>query len=292
MHTHIPAVWWQRNIHISTDFRRPLCRVGNSFYGLPMNSSTALQRRHRSRARPIVPPLLHSHELPGPMSLNRLSRGGTVCSLDGHSGYWSEHGDTLYGRALIVHNIIPSATVACMRTALWVWMGGLFPETVDVLSGSHYRTMRHGRPIRVFARRVDRDHVQTLGDLNITSPLRTACDIATMANRRPDAAVFADRVADLMHTYRFTPDDCAAILGANPCATTVPHAKAFLNTVRMYYEERHHARVRERQAMMPLRKHYASRDERSEAKQKTQGDNWPEGERGKGEREQCQYLQG
>lgn len=135
-----------------------------------MNSSTALQRRHRSRARPIVPPLLHSHELPGPMSLNRLSRGGTVCSLDGHSGYWSEHGDTLYGRALIVHNIIPSATVACMRTALWVWMGGLFPETVDVLSGSHYRTMRHGRPIRVFARRVDHDHVQTLGDLNITSP--------------------------------------------------------------------------------------------------------------------------
>lgn len=62
------------------------------------------------------------------MSLNRLSRGGTVCSLDGHSGYWSEHGDTLYGRALIVHNIIPSATVACMRTALWVWMGGLFPR--------------------------------------------------------------------------------------------------------------------------------------------------------------------
>ena len=179
-----------------------------------------------------------------------------------------------------------------MRTALWVWMGGLFPETVDVLSGSHYRTMRHGRPIRVFARRVDHDHVQTLGDLSITSPPRTACDIATMANRSPGAAVFADRVADLMHTYRFTPDDCAAILGANPCATTVPHAKAFLNTVRMYYEERHHARVRERQAMMPLRKHYASRDERSEAKQKTQGDNWPEGERGKGEREQCQYLQG
>lgn len=179
-----------------------------------------------------------------------------------------------------------------MRTALWVWMGGLFPETVDVLSGSHYRTMRHGRPIRVFARRVDHDHVQTLGDLSITSPPRTACDIATMANRSPGAAVFADRVADLMHTYRFTPDDCAAILGANPCATTVPHAKAFLNTVRMYYEERHHAGVRERQEMMPLREHYASRDERSEAKQKTQGDNWPEGERGKGEREQCQYLQG
>ena len=183
------------------------------------------------------------------MSLNRLSRGGTVCSLDGHSGYWSEHGDTLYGRALIIRNIIPSATVACMRTALWVWMGGLFPETVDVLSGSHYRTMRHGRPIRVFARRVDREHVQTLGDLNITSPPRTACDIATMTNRRPGAAVFADRVADLMHTYRFTPDDCAAIIGANPCATTVPHAKAFLNTVRMYYEERHHARVRERQTV-------------------------------------------
>lgn len=183
------------------------------------------------------------------MSLNRLSRGGTVCSLDGHSGYWSEHGDTLYGRALIIRNIIPSATVACMRTALWVWMGGLFPETVDVLSGSHYRTTRHGRPIRVFARRVDRDQVLNLGDLDITSPSRTACDIATISSRRPGAAVFADRVADLMHTYRFTPDDCAAILAANPCAGTMPHAKAFLNTVRMYYEERDHARTRERRTL-------------------------------------------
>lgn len=180
------------------------------------------------------------------MSLNRLSRVGTVCSLDAHSGYWSEHADSLYGRALIVHNIIPSSTVACMRTALWVWMGGMFPETVDVLSGSHYRTTRHSRPICAFARRVEREHVMKLGELNITSPSRTACDIATMANRRPGTAIFADRVADLMHAYCFTPEECNDILDMNPCIGTMPHAKAFLNTARMYYEERNHARVRGR----------------------------------------------
>lgn len=180
------------------------------------------------------------------MSLHRLSRVGSVCSLDGHSGYWSEHADSLYGRALIVHNIIPSSTVACMRTALWVWMGGMFPETVDVLSGSHYRTTRHSRPICAFARRVEREHVVRLGDLNITSPPRTACDIATMANRRPGTAIFADRVADLMHAYCFTPEECHDILDMNPCIGTMPHAKAFLNTARMYYEERNHAKVRGR----------------------------------------------
>lgn len=177
------------------------------------------------------------------MSLSRLSIAGTVRSLDGYSGYWADHGDTLYGRALIVHRMIPSATAACMRTALWVWMGGAFPETVDVLSGSHYRTLRHGRPIRVFARKVGHEQLMKVGELDITSPQRTVCDIASTARGMSGAAVFADRIADLMHMYRFTPDECEAILAMNPCTVSAPHARAFLNTVRLYYEERKHAKA-------------------------------------------------
>ncbi|MBW3094849.1 hypothetical protein KIH75_05770 [Bifidobacterium sp. 64T4] len=158
--------------------------------------------------------------------------------MDGCSGYWADHGDTLYGRALIVHKMIPSATAACMRTALWVWMGGAFPETVDVLSGSHYRTLRHGRPIRVFARKVGREQLVKVGDLDVTSPQRTVCDIASTSRGAAGATVFADRIVDLMHAYRFTPDDCEAILAMNPCTVSAPRARAFLNTVRLYYEER------------------------------------------------------
>lgn len=209
----------------------------------PMNSHIKIRGKNGSRARPVVPPLLHSRDLPGPMSLSRLSIAGTVRSLDGYSGYWADHGDTLYGRALIVHRMIPSATAACMRTALWVWMGGAFPETVDVLSGSHYRTLRHGRPIRVFARKVGREQLMKVGELDITSPQRTVCDIASTARGMSGAAVFADRIADLMHMYRFTPDECEAILAMNPCTVSAPHARAFLNTVRLYYEERKHAKA-------------------------------------------------
>ena len=98
-------------------------------------------------------PLLTHKDLPGPLSMARLTHFGTLHSLDQTNAYSAEHADTLYGRAMIALKLIPFGTIACALTAAWVWLGGTFPRTVDVISSSHYRADSHGRKIRVFNRR-------------------------------------------------------------------------------------------------------------------------------------------
>ncbi|MBT1173110.1 hypothetical protein JS528_07050 [Bifidobacterium sp. MA2] len=183
--------------------------------------------------QPLIPPILVDRDLPGPLSLKRLSLMGSISTLDVRSGYWTEHADTLYGRAMIMCRIIPFATAACAFTALWVWMGGDFPDTVDVLSRSHYRTAQHGRRVRVFSRKVSRRDLARIGSLSVTRPARTVCDIASLAGERPDLAVVP--IADLMEAYEFTPGDCMTILDENPCMATAPQARAFLRDVSRVY---------------------------------------------------------
>lgn len=181
--------------------------------------------------QPLVPPILHERDLPGPLSLTRLSALGTVHRLDDGSAYWSEHASTLYGRAMIVLKIIPFATSACALTALWVWMGGMFPDTLDVLSHSHFRSHPHGRRIRAFTRKVTDRHLTNIGALRITTPTRTVCDVASLFNDRPDAHVLAAHVADCMTAYDFSTDDCTTMLDENPCMSTTPRARAFFAMV-------------------------------------------------------------
>lgn len=185
------------------------------------------------RREPYVPPILHERDLPGPMSLSRLAAAGAMHGLDGHSGYWSEHADTLYGRAQIAYTLMPYSTVACALTALWVWLGdGEFPNTIDVLSRSHYRTPRHGRRVRVFSRKIEREQIVTIGNLRVTTPTRTACDVASMFRTQTWPESTTDRLDGLMDAYGITPDDCLAALDAHPYMATTPRARAFFTALR------------------------------------------------------------
>lgn len=191
------------------------------------------------RTTPLVPTILRERDLPGPMSLSRLSANGAIRTLnDLCSGYWSEHAATLYGRAAIVQRIIPHSTTACALTALWVWMGGEFPRTIDVLSRSHFRMRHHGHRIRALTRKVTPHHLVTLGALRVTDPTRTACDVASLTHTSSQAEDVADSIVDLMDTYDFTPDDCVRMLNENPCMSTVPRTRAFFGYVRRSYEAR------------------------------------------------------
>ena len=49
-------------------------------------------------------PLLTHKDLPGPLSMARLTHFGTLHSLDQTNAYSAEHADTLYGRAMIALN--------------------------------------------------------------------------------------------------------------------------------------------------------------------------------------------
>lgn len=181
---------------------------------------------------PLVPPVVSMNNLPGPLSLNRLAALGSLHKLDASSGYWSEHADTLYGRAMIIASIAPFGTAACMRTATWVWLGGEeFPNTVDVLSNSHFRSTAAGRRVRVFRRSVAADEMMSLGDLRITSPTRTACDLAMSADEAPPSVINA-LACSLMVTYHFSPDDCLRIIARNRHHKYAAQARIFFEAMR------------------------------------------------------------
>ena len=111
------------------------------------------------------PPLLGNDDLPGPMCLNLLASSGALCKLDSANAYSCHDSDTLYGRSCIIATLLPSRSVACSRTAAWVWLGGTFPESIDIIAKAHYRALRYGRKINGFQpSRTKRTHHQSRSD--------------------------------------------------------------------------------------------------------------------------------
>ncbi|MBT1175801.1 hypothetical protein JS530_09880 [Bifidobacterium sp. LC6] len=183
-------------------------------------------------AQPSVPPILHLSDLPGPLSMNLLAELGTIHKLDETCAYWSEHANTLYGRASIMSAIAPFGTVACTRTAAWVWLGGGdFPDTIDVISTSHFRAAVAGRRIRVFKRLTLPEQIMKIGDLVITTPARTACDLVMAPENGPDPSVANTLVCQLMSAYEFRPNDCLQIIREHRHHKYAARAKEFFNAV-------------------------------------------------------------
>ena len=180
----------------------------------------------------LIPAILHEHDLPGPLTLNRLGSHGQLERLDQTTGYWHEHAATLYGRAMIAANILPYPSVACADTALWIWIGGDFPNTIDILTTSHHRTTKYGRQLRSHKRKTIRNDITTIGMLRVTSPTRTACDIAYALHQQPGMPDPIDRIIALMDAYDFTTEDCLDILNHNPYNSANPQAFAFFNRIR------------------------------------------------------------
>lgn len=184
-------------------------------------------RRYMTCAQTAAKPLLNDRDLPGPLSLRALSDFGTVSQLDAVSGYQTTHADTLYGRSTILSTLVPHNTTVCALTAAWLWLGGLFPNTVDVISRSHYRTIVHDRSIRVFNRRSPPEHLIRVGDTRVTTPARTVCDLVLLPELAEDNGDTVDRmVTDMMQEYRVTPDDCLTILDRNPFWPRVAAARS------------------------------------------------------------------
>ena len=179
----------------------------------------------------VMPSVLYTKDLPGPLSLHLLSAFGTVHQLDETAGYWSDYDGTLYGRASIIAELTPYATTSCSSTAAWVWLGGAFPDAFDVISNSHFRSTIAGRRIRVFKRRVQSDQVAKLANLSITTPTRTACDLVMMPDFIADLIAMRDLVEALMTAYRFTPSDCLAIVKQNRYHKFAARARLFFETM-------------------------------------------------------------
>ncbi|MCI1219741.1 MAG: hypothetical protein LKF99_04310 [Bifidobacterium sp.] len=175
--------------------------------------------------------VLRAHDLPGPMILHRLTLVGAVHKLDSANAYLAEHADTLYGRGAIVKSVAPGGTVSCAVSAAWVWLGGDFPKTIDVVSSSHFRSLTYGRKIRVFNRNTPPEHLTTIGQLRLTTPQRTACDIALLCDEESIDIRANEMVCALMESYAFRPTDCLHILAANRFWQNAPRARQFFSII-------------------------------------------------------------
>ncbi|NMM98409.1 hypothetical protein G1C97_1361 [Bifidobacterium sp. DSM 109959] len=211
----------------------------------PAQSAPPAYPRLRSHpASPTIPPILLTKDLPGPLSLNRLAEIGTVHKLDESAGYWAEHADTLYGRARIVAKVVPFGTVPCMMTAAWVWLNGIdFPETLDVISTSHFRTASVGRRIRVFKRLTLPEQIIKIGGMPITTPARTACDLVMVPNDIPSPSLTNTLVCRLMSAYAFQPSDCLRIIREHRHHKFAGRARLFFESIQREIDDRPEAEV-------------------------------------------------
>ncbi|KFI47519.1 hypothetical protein [Bifidobacterium biavatii] len=195
-------------------------RSAHSSARAPGNLSAALPLSMLPHDKPpTAKPLLGGKDLPGPLSLTALSDYGMMTRLDETNGYQMDHAGTLFGRASIAARIAPRNTTVCALTAAWVWIGGHFPDTVDVISRSHYRAAVHNRRIRVFNRKSPREQVMRVGDAHVTTPARTACDLVLLPEYQEyqgNGDAMDQIVVDIMLEYRVSADDCLDILERNP----------------------------------------------------------------------------
>lgn len=165
--------------------------------------------------------------------MSRLADIGIVRHLGPASAYRNLNADNPQTRAAIAASIIPARTIACHALATWVWLGGEFPGSIDVISTSHYRALKHGRRVRVFNRKAPDEHLTWIGRCALTTPLRTACDLAlsaTSTDTSPTANTHLEhRILALATTYQFTMQDCLQLLNEHRFWPNAPAARQLLS---------------------------------------------------------------
>jgi hypothetical protein len=115
-------------------------------------------------------------------------------------------------RAAALALVIPARLIAERRTAAWVWgAANDLPARYEVCADIGART-RPPSPHRLVIREVviDDDEVVDFAGFKVTNPMRTAIDVARIAEPFGDPEL--DLVARLMRTAGFTAASCIAVM--------------------------------------------------------------------------------
>ncbi len=147
--------------------------------------------------------------------MRHLTSRGIMRCLDHATAYHLDHTRTLTGRGALVSTMIPNDAAACMTLAAWIWIGGDFPPTIDLLTDMHFRSRIHGRRVRVFNRKAPASQKIMITGREVTSPARTACDITLLPDLEFEDFGGTARVRELMEHYDVGVDDCLRILDDN-----------------------------------------------------------------------------
>lgn len=162
------------------------------------------------------PAVIDLDMIPGRLTMAQLVADGIITPLDERNGYLTALEHSTAGRARIAAAMLPDDTMACMGLARWVWVGGTFPTTIDLISDAHFRADRHGRRIRAYKRRIAPEHRATIGALTLTSPTRTACDLGCHGASGKDAdGEWRTHLRRLLERWNVRPDDCLKLVEPN-----------------------------------------------------------------------------
>lgn len=197
----------------------------------------AQQRRHTLQQTNEIPqeefpPLLDNNHLPGPMCMKKLSKIGVLNQLTLNTGYSHKTATSTQGRSSIVSNFITTESIACLFTAAWVWVGGNFPENIDVIDYRHLRRKPHGRTIRSFRRHLSNEEFVVLGKIRITTPERTICDLAYTPSNSEKYELYRKDIAQLLISrYCIDLHKCKQIIDNNPYFPGSIHARNWLHDI-------------------------------------------------------------
>ncbi|MCI1984299.1 MAG: hypothetical protein LKJ47_05965 [Bifidobacteriaceae bacterium] len=141
---------------------------------------------------------------------------GIITMLDTTAGYLTAASRTLFGRAGIATHLVPKKTIAASTTAFWIWFSGTLPTEITVISASHFRSLAFGRRITAFNRATPPEDLRHIGSLTLTSPLRTACDVACLPRDEFDRTVGSLILFSFLQFYEIPLQECRAAILKNP----------------------------------------------------------------------------
>lgn len=175
------------------------------------NKNTVKQKERRKNTL-----LLEAQKLPGSFCLKHLENKGLTTCLNASTAFLNSFSQSIHGRSTIAQKIIPRSTSACGRLAAWVWCSGTLPKHVDVISTSHHKNSLFDRKIIVHQRKVPNAHQHRIGNLSLTSPLWTICEIASLC--RAEFKKWGDLKSLLLflHRHKLTIEDCIDLLHSYP----------------------------------------------------------------------------
>ncbi|MFD0704650.1 hypothetical protein ACFQY8_02655 [Alloscardovia venturai] len=172
-------------------------------------------RADRISSELIQHPLRHKEDFPGQLCLARLEKAHIISNLDKSTFYPMRFNDTSSTRAHVARDIVPFGAIASAWLAAWIWLGGQFPTSIDITSTNHYHNILFGRNVRSTSRQIHSSCLAQFPHLLVTSPQRTACDIACSDIRRANPIIIEHTIHRLALSYAFAEHDCMEIMRHN-----------------------------------------------------------------------------
>lgn len=161
-----------------------------------------------------IPDVLCSDDLPGPTALAWLQRQGRVRLVDNRTAVSRSLPDAVCPRARTAARLLPRRCVACGLLAFWVWEGGPFPDRLTAICMTRPKTTPpHG--VDLVQRLLGPGEELEIGGLHVTSPLRTAVDLACLPGDMFDVRVGAGRFVTFLRHSGLGVRDCLVRLEAN-----------------------------------------------------------------------------